>query len=178
MKRNLLLLWILLIAASFAPVPDWNADVAKAQIKFSVAGPLGKVKGSLSGLKATIVFDENNLAASSVSASVEAKTIQTGIALRNKDLRENKKWLDTNKYPLISFRSKQIQKTAAGYKATGDLTLKATTRTIEIPFTFTATGNNAIIKGAFIINRQDYGVGKSSVVGKEISIAIEVPVTK
>jgi len=50
----------------------WNANAAAAQIKFSIKGPFGTVNGNLSGLKSTILFDENNLTASSIRASVAA----------------------------------------------------------------------------------------------------------
>src|SRR5882724_8367506 len=63
----------------------WNANAAAAQIKFSIKGPFGTVNGNLSGLKSTILFDENNLTASSIRASVDTKSISTGIKLRNRD---------------------------------------------------------------------------------------------
>src|SRR6185295_3590872 len=69
-------------------VTSWNADPSKAEISFEVSGPFGKVHGDLSGLKSTIQFDENNLAASSFKASVDPKSISTGIGLRNHDLQK------------------------------------------------------------------------------------------
>src|SRR5258707_9254690 len=62
----------------------WNANAATAQIKFSVNGPFGTVHGSLSGLKSNILFDEDNLAASTISASVDSRSISTGIGMRNR----------------------------------------------------------------------------------------------
>ena len=47
----------------------WNADAATAQIKFSVKGLFGTVHGSLSGLKSTILFDEDDLGGSSIHAT-------------------------------------------------------------------------------------------------------------
>src|SRR5262245_31132743 len=84
-------------------VTSWNADASKAQIDFEVGGPFGKVHGSLSGLKSTIQFDENNLAASSFKASVDPKSISTGIGLRNRDL-QKEKFFDSDNHPLISFQ--------------------------------------------------------------------------
>lgn len=160
---------------------SWTADAARAKVLFSVKGPwpFGTVHGSFSGFKATIRFDESDLAGSAISASVDAKTVSTGISLRNRDLRSKEEWLDTDKYPVISYKSTKIEKASAGYKAVGELTLKGATRQVEIPFTFAASGNSGVFKGAFTINREDYKVGKpGGSVANTINIELEVPVTK
>lgn len=157
----------------------WNADAASAKISFSIKGPFGTVHGNFSGLKATLQFSEKDLAGSSLSATIEAKTVSTGISLRNSDLRNKEEWLNTEKYPVISFKSKKIEKTSSGYKVSGDLTVKGTTKPVEIPFTFTPSGNTGTFKGQFTINREDYKVGKpGGSVGNPISISLEVPVKK
>jgi polyisoprenoid-binding protein YceI len=161
---------------------NWTADASKARVLFSVKGPFpfGTVHGSFSGFKSTIRFDANDLAGSSISASIDAKTVSTGIGLRNRDLREKEEWLDTNKYPQISWKSSKIEKaSSSGYKALGELTLKGTTRQVEIPFTFTVTGNSGVFKGTFTINREDYKVGKpGGSVASTVNIELEIPVSK
>jgi polyisoprenoid-binding protein YceI len=114
------------IIAALTLVANWNVDTANAKISFSVKGPFGTVHGTFTGLNATIKFDEKDVAGSSISASVDAKTVSTGVGLRNHDLRTEEEWLDTDKYPQISFTSKKIEKTDNGYKAMGELTLKVT----------------------------------------------------
>jgi polyisoprenoid-binding protein YceI len=156
----------------------WNAKASAAQIKFSVKGPFGTVHGNLNGLRSTIVFEKDNLAASSFSARVDSKSISTGIKLRNSDL-QKEKYLDSDKYPSISFQSDKIQKSGIGYKAIGDLTIKGVTKSIEIPFTFSEKGNDGVFKGSFTLQRQDYGVGKSGgSIGSPVTIDLEVSVTK
>jgi polyisoprenoid-binding protein YceI len=140
----------------------------------------GTVHGHFTGLKSTIVFDEKDLAASSLSASVDAKTVSTGIGLRNHHVREEEQFLDANKYPRISFQSKKIVKTAGGFSADGELTIKNVTRPVQIAFTFQADGGNAgVFKGDFNIKREDYNIGKpGGSIGDQITIHLEVPVTK
>jgi polyisoprenoid-binding protein YceI len=174
-----------LIAAKFTLVAgltllgNWNADTANAKITFSVKGPFGTVHGSFSGLKAVIKFDEKDLAASSVLASVETKTVSTGIGKRNHDLTNEAVWFDSNKYPRITFHSTKIEKTPTGYKAMGSLTLKGTTKPEAIPFTFTPNGGSGTFKGQFTINREDFNLGKhGGSVGSVVTIDLEVPVKK
>jgi polyisoprenoid-binding protein YceI len=158
---------------------NWNADTANAKVNFSVKGPFGTVHGKFSGLKTTIQFNEKDLPGSSISASVEAKTVSTGIGLRNRDLRSKEEWLNADKYPLIAFHSKKIEKAANGYKALGDLTLKGITKPEEISFTFTGQGATGLFKGKFLVKREEYALGKSGgSVGSIITIDLEVPVKK
>ncbi len=168
---------LLITVLAFATT--WNADVEKAKVTFSVKGPFGTVHGSFTGMKATIKFDEKDLSGSSFSASMDAKTVSTGIGLRNSDLRNEEIWLNTDKFPLISYKSNKIEKTGNGFKAIGELTLKGTTKPVEIPFTFSPKENEGVFKGQFQVNREDYKVGKpGGSVGSIISIELEVPVKK
>jgi polyisoprenoid-binding protein YceI len=156
----------------------WHANASKSQITFTVKGIFGAVHGKLSGLKSSIIFDENNLRTSSITASVDPKTIKTGIKLRDKDL-QKEKFLNSDNFPIIRFRSEKIQKKGNGYVAVGDLTIKGTTRRIEIPFIFSEKGNSGVFKSNFDIQRQDFKVGKKGgSVGNTIRINLEVPVTK
>jgi polyisoprenoid-binding protein YceI len=158
-------------------VKKWNTNAATAKIKFKVKGLFGMVDGSLSGLKSIIEFDGNDLAASSILASVDPKSISTGISLRNNDL-QKEQYLNSDKYPLISFKSDKIQKSGIGYKVFGELTIKGVTKQIEIPFSFSEKGNEGVFKGGFTIQREDYNVGKSGgSIGNTVSIDMEVPVT-
>ena len=151
----------------------WNANASSAQIKFSVKGPFGIVHGDLSGLKSTILFDEGDLGASSISASVDPKSIATGIKLRNKDL-QKEKYFNSDTYPSISFKSDKIQKSGTGYKAIGNLTMKGVTKRVEIPFSFSEKGNAGVFKGSFTIQRQDYGIGKSGgSIGSTVTIDLD-----
>jgi polyisoprenoid-binding protein YceI len=174
-----LLLSIFSFIPGLSPADSWNAEAASAKINFTLDGPFGKVHGSFSGLKSTLEFGENNLGGSSLTASIDPNSVKTGVGLRNTDLRNEAEWLDTKKYPTISFKSQKIEKTSAGYEVSGDLNLKGITKPVKIPFTFSSSGATGLFKGSFSIKREDYQVGKpGGSVGSEIDITIEVPVKK
>ena len=158
---------------------DWTVDTAGAKVGFSVKGPFGAVSGTFGGLEAVIQFDPNNLTGSSVRASVDAKTVNSGIGLRNHHLRSEEQYLNTDKYPRISYKSSKIEKAGAGYKAVGGLTIKDVTKPVEIPFTFTSNGNTGLFKGSFTFKREDFNIGKpGGSIGDQITITLEVPVKK
>ena len=163
-----------------APKPGWKADPAGAKIQFQVKGPFGTVHGSLSGLRALIQFNEKALGRSTITASVDAKTISTGIGFRNSDLNKKPEWLNTAKFPLIQFKSQKIIKSGPhSFLALGQLTIKGITRPVKIPFKFSSVKNSGHFKGGFTINREDYRVGNpGGSVGSLITITLDVPVRK
>ena len=180
MKGKALFLFTISIGlVAFAAVQTWVADTQKAKVQFIAKGPFGKVNGHFSGFKSEIIFDENNLSSSSIRASVDVKTIETGIGLRNKDLSEKEEWFDAPKFPEITIRSEKIEKLSSGYKLTGTITMKGVTKPVLIAFSFTKTATGGDFTGQFTINRADFGVGKSGgMVANDVSIELDIPVTK
>jgi polyisoprenoid-binding protein YceI len=168
-----------LIFFSLLLATNWTVDTANAKVGFSVKGPFGTVNGTFSGLEAVIQFDPNNLAGCSIRASIDAKTVNSGIGMRNHHLQSEEQYLNTDKYPRIMYKSSKIEKTGAGYKATGELTIKNVTKPVEIPFTFAPNGNAGVFKGSFTFKREDFNIGKSGgSIGDMITITLDVPVKK
>src|SRR5689334_7577370 len=61
-------------------------------------------KGEFKGLKGTIRWDSANLANSSFNVSVDVNTINTGIDMRDNDLKKET-YFNAEKYPTINFVS-------------------------------------------------------------------------
>ena len=177
MKSTMIVLALLL--AGLRTNENWTADAASAKVQFTVSGPFGTVHGNFTGLKASIDFDEAHPESGSFTASVSVATISTGIGMRNNDLRNEDIWFQASKYPLISFSSKKVEKTASGFLASGTLTMKGNSRPMAIPFSFSSSGSTGLFKGDFKVNRQDFNLGnKGGSVGEVITIHLEIPVKK
>jgi polyisoprenoid-binding protein YceI len=181
MKKIFLYLFILISLVSFAftsllsnwePVPD-------AKIKFTIDGLLGiDVIGTIGDLKSEIYFFPDDVAHSSISSTISPATIDTQNKKRDKHLRTSD-FLDTEKFPAISFVSRSLRKVGEYYVVVGDLTLKSITKSISIPFEFTDSGDHALFVGDFKINRLDYNVGKKSwMMGNDVWIHLNIPVVK
>jgi polyisoprenoid-binding protein YceI len=179
MKTGIVFLHSAILLATMVFAGNWNVDSANAKIGFSVKGPFGTVNGTFTGLQSTVKFDPADLAGSSVDASIDASTVSSGIGLRNHHLKSEEEWLNTEKYPRISYKSTKIQKTGTGYLALGDLKIKDVSKPVGIPFTFTSNGNTGVFKGEFSFKRLDFNLGKpGGSVGDVITIHLEVPVKK
>ena len=75
----------------------------------------------------------------------------------------------------VSFK----HKSGDDYTGAFNLTIKDKTNTVEVPFSFKETGNNATFKGNFQIKRTDYGIGESSMVmSDKVKVEIEVETGK
>ncbi len=141
---------------------------------YSVKFTSKKFDGTFKGLKSELLFDENNLAASKLIATIDANTINTGNGMRNGHA---KKGLDAKTFQTVKFESTSITKTASGYEATGNLTIKDVTKQIKLPFIFTKTADGGAFAGTFSVKPADYNVTRSGT-PEVLDFQLNVPVTK
>ena len=167
---------LLTLAAVFAFAPATNWQIAdKYNIRFTGGGDVG---GIFKTFKGSIVFDENNLAAASFDLTIDVASINTGNGLMNTHAK-SAEWFDVAKYPVIRFTSKKIVKSGAGYQVTGDLEVHGVKKEMTLPFTFQNKGATATFNGSFIVNRNDFHIGKpGGDVDENIKLEVSVPVKK
>lgn len=172
-----LLFCILFISYSYAQVKPQT--VTKSSVTFHIKNLGITVNGLFAGFKGDIKFDPANLAASTIEASVETNTIDTDNGTRNDHLKSDS-YFDVARYPTITMKSTSFKhKIGNSYTGTFNLTIKDITKTVEIPFTYTETGNTASFKGNFQVERSDYGVGgKSLVMSDDVKVDIDIATTR
>jgi len=151
----------------------------------NVRGQFGKFSGHVEG-------DETKPADARIEATIQTASIDTANEKRDEHLR-SPDFLDAAKFPTIIFKSKRIEKTGdAKWKVTGDLTLHGVTKEVVLDLSDVTPpikdpmGNlRAGAEARTTINRQDFGIsfnktldGGGVMVGNEISISIDVEVTR
>ena len=152
------------ISADLKPVDTDNA------VTFAIKNFGINTNGEIKGLKGIIKWDAANPAASIFNVTVDAKTINTGIDLRDNHLKDED-YLSVEKYPVISFVSTAV---SAG-NVTGNLTIKSTTKQVSFPFTVKPSNGSYLFEGAFTINRRDFDVGGSSMsLGNNVTVNLKV----
>lgn len=163
---------VLLSAFTFVDAVNW-----KISESYNIEFKGVDAEGIFKTMQGDLAFDENDLAGSSFNVAVDVASINTGNGMKNKHA-VGKKWFDAETHPKITFASETFTKSEVGYNVSGKLSMHGVTKTVSIPFTF----KDNTFKGAFKVNRLDYGVGTmkgmSKKVGNEIAIALTVPVTK
>lgn len=148
---------------------------------------IANVRGQFNRISGTIVFDPENIPASSVEVIIEAAGIYTGIQKRDDHLR-SPDFLDVEKFPHISFKSSRAENPGGRrLRVAGDITIRGITRNLVLetecsgpeksPYGETSMGFAASAR----INREDFGMiwnvaleSGGVMVGKDILIALDV----
>src|SRR5438309_9745784 len=110
---------------------SWSVDPMHTQVEFS-AKHMGimTVKGQITGVNAVIDFNEDDFTASSVEATIDARTLSTHDNQRDGHLK-SPDFLDVDRFPIITFKSTHSEHAAhEHYRMAGDLTIKNVTRPV------------------------------------------------
>jgi polyisoprenoid-binding protein YceI len=164
----------------------WTIDPAHTQAEFSAKHMMiTNVRGHFDGATGTIEFDEADPTNSSVEATFDASTIDSGQAQRDGHLK-GPDFLDVAKWPKITFRSTGIEKAGSGYRITGDLTIRDVTKPVVLDADFIGIvkgmqgGRHAGFSARTKIDREAWGLTWNMgleaggwLVGKEVSISID-----
>lgn len=166
MKRVLacLALCALLISPfAFAERKPYALDRSHCQINFVGEALLISAHGHFEKWDADIQLDRENMENSSVAITIEAESLNTRVAQRDKHLR-SADFLDVVNHPQIKFVSTKIARVDdKNYTLFGSLTLRGVTKPIGIPVKVVfVRDTDARFKAAFDINRKDYGINYNS----------------
>lgn len=188
MKRTLVsavTLALALPALALAEPVTYKVDADHSGVNFSIRHFVSNVPGLFKGYDGTIVYDKDNPAASKVGFTVQAASIDTGNADRDKHLR-SADFFDVEKFPTLTFTSTQVKaQDKDTLEVTGDLTMHGVTKRVTIPVDFLGTaktpnGEKAGFETSFTLNRKDYGIiwnrvmDTGPVLGEDVKVTISV----
>jgi len=143
-----------------APAPAWTVDRAASKVTFASSFDGGAFTGQFRGWNAAIRFDPANLAGSSVTATFDMGSAETGDATRDQALLEPD-WFSARAFPKATFAATSFKALGGGkYLATGALTVRGVTKPLTLPFTLVITGDTARMTSSVGINRLAFGVGQ------------------
>ncbi len=171
----------------------WKLDPAHSAAEFKVKHMMiSNVKGSLTGLSGVLNENPSDPGSSSVEATIDVSTLNTGDAQRDGHLK-SADFFEVEKFPTMNFKSTSVKKTGEGeYAVTGDLTMHGVTK----PVTFAVEGPSAPGKDPWgntriglsattKINRKDFGLTWNSaletggvLVGESVNVTLDVEFIK
>ncbi len=165
MRRTALaLISFLMVALGSAPIAraerkPYVVDKAHSQLNFVGDALLISAHGYFERWEGDFQIDRANLENSKLTITVEAASLNTRVQMRDNDLR-SANFFDVDKYPEIKFVSTKISKVDdKSLVVAGDLTLRATTKPVNIPVKIVFLRDaDARFKGEFQINRKDFGM--------------------
>ena len=172
-----------LAATAAAQAGTWQIDPNHSAAQFSVRHlGVSTVRGAFAKVSGSANHDPADPSKDSLEATIDANSVDTRVDMRDKDLR-SPNFLDVQKYPTITFHSRQAKVVGAGkLQFMGDLTIHGVTKQVVLDVDGPSAaikdpwGNQRIGASASTkITRQDFGVnGAPGVVGDEITITIDV----
>ncbi len=156
-----------------------NLLTETASVSFTIKNMGMSVVGNFKEIKSKIIFDENQLDLSSISAYIPVSSINTGIDSRDKHLK-GKDYFHTEKYPNIEIKStKLVKESATSFTGYFDLKIKDVLKSIEIPIEYEKVGSKINFSATFTINRLDFTVGSSSwILSEDVIIKVDISTKK
>ncbi len=163
-----------LLGAGPVLAETYHLDPGHTDVRFfwDHAG-VSEQSGRWNAVSGTAEFDDGDVGATTVSVTIKADSVNTGVAALDEHL-VSADFFEASAHPEITFTSTSaVQTTASGLQLTGDLTIKGNTKPITLDVDLVHMGKHPL--GAFIpyyegewigvraqgtILRSDFGVGK------------------
>ena len=185
-----------LAAAVLAAVPalaadTYSVDKGHSEALFTVKHLMSRVTGRFNDFTGAVNIDPANPSASSVEFTINAASINTDNADRDKHLK-SPDFFDVEKNPAITFKSTKV--TPAGkdkYNVDGTLTMRGVSKPVSLPVEFLGFGKDPYgnEKAGFAVettlNRKDYGISWNKaldqggyVLGDDVKIVINLETAK
>ena len=169
----------------------WNVDGPHTEINFSVKHFFTPVTGTFHDFEIELMFDADAPENSSVTVSIDVTSIDTKNERRDNHLR-SPDFFNAEAYPKMTFESTSVRRVGPDQLlARGNLTIKDTTREIELPITVLGMkdiptemsemlGGISQVAGfeaGTTIDRREFGVGVANwaqtvIVGSDVDISI------
>lgn len=143
----------------------WTIDRPHSRIGFSVRHAMvTTVRGAFADYDSRLYFDGTRPSESRADLVIRVASVDTGVEQRDAHL-VGKDFFDARRHPEMTFRSTSTaQESAESFRMTGDLTIRDTTRPVELqldylgsvvdPFGYERVG----FDGTTTIDRRDWGL--------------------
>ena len=127
--------------------PTWQLDPAHSSVEFSVKHMMmTTVRGRFKNIQATLRGDRDHPEAAGVEATLDAASIDTGVADRDGHLR-GPDFFDAERFPQITFRSTRIEGEAPKqegdrFQLVGELTIRDSAMEVVLDCAYEGRGTD------------------------------------
>ena len=178
------------IAASGLQAGTWEIDPSHSSVEFSVRHMMfSRVKGRFGAFRGSIVIADDP-AQSSVEATIDVASIDTGDQQRDAHLR-GADFFDVERYPEMTFVSRSVRQDGDHYVVAGDLTLHGVTRPVELNLELNGIGTDPYgrTKAGFSatteLSRKEFGLEWNValetggvLVGDKVAVSLEIQASR
>lgn len=179
-------------ASASAQRATYAIDPQHSQVDFGIKHmAISTVHGRFALSGGTIELDDRNLADSSVKATINVASVDTGEAARDKHL-NSPDFFDTAKYPTATFTSTKIIKAGDDNDVVGDLTLHGVTKPVTLHLEVPSKEQIGMDKmphrgfsATTTLHRQDFGLvwngtlkSGDNMLGDDVKMTFDIEATR
>jgi polyisoprenoid-binding protein YceI len=177
MSRALFAAALAALLGTQAFATDFPLTGGNTKVEFVGTKPGGKHAGGFAKLDGKATFDDGP-ASLKLDVTIETDSLYSDDAKLTAHLKAPD-FFSVKDYPKATFKSTKVEKTAAGYAVTGDLTMLGKTKSVTMPAAVTATADGLSLTSEFKINKTDWGMtyGKGKI-DDEVTLKVAVAAKK
>jgi len=140
---------------------QYRIDAERSEVTFRARSRLVDAVGRFHRFGGEMSVDPRDLSTAVLTLSVEAASLDTNNRKRDDHLR-SADFFDVTRYPVVRFESMQVMPATRGAAVHGRLTIRGVTREVAVPVEVDIGDGSLIARGAFTLDRQDYGIAYQS----------------
>ncbi len=160
---KIIIMFIFFVLFSYiAGSQEFNVDKSKKNlIKFTSSMPVESFDGVTDKIDGYLFMKSDNLKDAEIYFEVDLNTVDTGIGLRNRHMRDD--YLHTDKYPFTNFKGtiadvKNISQTEFDVRVRGSMFIHGVTRDITLDGKIYKVPNGYQLKSEFEVKLTDYNI--------------------
>ncbi|QDU21498.1 YceI family protein [Urbifossiella limnaea] len=178
MSRVLLAGAFAMLFGTQASATDFPLTGSNTKVEFVGTKPGGKHTGGFSNLDGKATVEGTEPVSLKIDVTIDTDSLYSDDTKLTAHLKAPD-FFSVKDYPKATFKSTKVEKTAAGYAITGDLTLLGKTKGVTMPATVTAGADALTLKSEFRINKTDWGMtyGKGKI-DDEVTLKVSVTAKK
>jgi polyisoprenoid-binding protein YceI len=164
----------------------WAIDREHSRAEFSVRYLVSDTTGIFGEVSGMLSFDEESPQNSSVEATIEVPSLDTGRHKRDEDLLEKEEFLQAESFPEMTFQSTQVEHSGDDrMKVTGNLTIRDITKEVVLDVRYkdhnidVSGTHRAVFEASTELSRKEFGIdwrgtAGQAVIGDAVSVKLHL----
>jgi len=159
---KILLLFFLATFVAFSQTVEYHVDKSASNVvKFISDAPIENFEGVTSNIDGYLIHRSNDVTAtSSLYFEVDLRTLDTGIGLRNRQMRDD--YLHTDKFPMAKFTGRIVSASEAGVghnvTVRGVMDIHGVKKPMEITGSLAPSGSRLRLRSSFEVKLGDHDI--------------------
>lgn len=167
-----------------AAAADWRSEAAASRLAFIPTFEKAPVPGVFREFDAQVRLDPARPADSRIEVNIAVTSADMGIPDVNREIRGTD-WFDYVRFPQAGFRSAEVRRAEGSgrFVARGILALKGVQQRVDVPFSWSETGDVATMEGELTLARGVFGIGQgewaaTNYIGADVQVKFRLQLRK